>query len=112
MHELSICESIARAALKHADGRRIDVINVRIGQLRQVIPETLSYCWSVVCYETELEGSRLQIESVPAQVRCQQCDVTAVISEPVMLCPRCGGTGVELVSGEEFLITTIELTEV
>ncbi len=112
MHELSICESIARAALKHADGRRIDVINVRIGQLRQVIPETLTYCWSVVCYETELDGSRLQVESVPAQVRCQQCDTIEAISMPVMLCPRCGGSGVELVSGEEFLITTIELAEV
>jgi len=48
MHELSLCEAIAGVVKNHADGRHVDVVRVRIGALRQVVPESLSFCWSPV----------------------------------------------------------------
>lgn len=111
MHELSICRSIAAIVVKHAGDRPIRTVNVQIGQLRQIVPDTLVYCWSLVSQDTALAGSRLAVDSVPARIRCGDCDETETITAPIMVCSRCGGHRVEIVSGEEFLITSLDLAE-
>jgi len=110
VHELSICGSIADIVTRRAAGRAVKVINVRVGQLRQVVPDTLVYCWELVSADTPLAGSRISIEAVPARIRCRSCDqVTDVGAIPVFACAGCGGFDAEVVSGEEFLITSLEL---
>ena len=112
MHELSICSSIADIARRRADGRAVSVINVRVGQLRQIVPDTLVYCWSLISEETPLAGSRIVVESVPARIRCRSCERTADVGDlPVFACAGCGGIDVEVVAGEEFLITSLELAD-
>jgi hydrogenase nickel incorporation protein HypA/HybF len=112
MHELSICSSIADIARRRADGRAISVINVRVGQLRQIVPDTLVYCWSLVSEETTLAGSRIVVESVAARIRCRSCERTADVGDlPVFACAGCGGIDVQVVAGEEFLITSLELAD-
>jgi hydrogenase nickel incorporation protein HypA/HybF len=112
VHELSICGSIADIVTRHAAGRPVKVINVRVGQLRQIVPDTLVYCWELVSAQTPLAGSRISVESVPARLRCRTCgDVTDVGAVPVFACGACGGIDTEVVSGEEFLITSLELEE-
>jgi hydrogenase nickel incorporation protein HypA/HybF len=112
VHELSICSSIADIATRHAAGRTVTVINVRIGQLRQIVPDTLVYCWGLVSADTTLDGSRISVESVPARIRCRSCErVTDVGELPVFACGGCGGVDVEIASGEEFLVTSMELAE-
>lgn len=112
MHELSICRSIVGIVRKHAGDRPVQTVNLQVGQLRQIVPDTLVYCWSLVCEATDLEGSSLQVESIPARIRCTDCDHIETITLPIMVCPQCGGHQVEVVSGEEFLITSLELAEV
>jgi hydrogenase nickel incorporation protein HypA/HybF len=110
MHELSICGSIADIVIQHAAGRTVKVINVRAGQLRQILPDTLVYCWELVSADTPLAGSRISVEVVPARIRCRSCGhVTDVGAVPVFSCGGCGGCDVAVVSGEEFLITSLEL---
>lgn len=110
VHELSICSSIADIVTRHAAGRTVQVINVRAGQLRQIVPDTLVYCWGLVSAGTPLAGSRISIEPVPARIRCRDCgQVTDVGEVPVFACGGCGGFAVEVVSGEEFLVTSLEL---
>ena len=67
MHELSICGSIADIVTRRAAGRSVKVINVRVGQLRQIVPDTLVYCWELVSADTSLAGSRISVESVPGR---------------------------------------------
>ena len=110
MHELSVCGAIADIAARHAAGRSVKVINVRVGQLRQVVPDTLAYCWELVSAETALAGSRISVESVPARIKCRACGrVTDVGAVPVFACGGCVGFDAEVVSGEEFLVTSLEL---
>ena len=112
MHELSICASIADIVTRRAAGRPVGVINVRVGQLRQIVPDTLVYCWGLLCEETSLAGSRIIVETVPARIRCRSCERTADVGDlPVFACAGCGGIDVEIVAGEEFLITSLELAD-
>lgn len=113
MHELSICGSIAEIVTRRAGGRPVDTIHIRVGQLRQVVPDTLVYCWSVLSADTALDGSRLRIENVRARVKCRRCaDLSDLGDYPIMLCAACDSADVEVVAGEEFLVTALELAEV
>lgn len=110
MHELSICRAITDIVGRHADGAAVRTVRLRVGELRQIVPDTLTYCWGLVTEGSELASATLEIERVPAAVRCRACDHEHVLTAPVFTCPRCGGD-VTIVSGAEFLITSLELAE-
>lgn len=112
MHELAICGSIAEIVKRRAADRPVSVIYLRIGRLRQVVPETLVYCWDLVSADTELDGAALEVEDVPARIVCKTCGATTVLNElPLFVCSACGGVDSDVVSGEELLITAIDLVE-
>lgn len=111
MHELSICRSIVDIVSRHAAGREVRAVHLQVGQLRQIVPDTLVYCWGLMNADSPLAGSTLQVESIPAALRCRACAASTTITAPVLVCGSCSGTDVEIVSGEEFLITTLDLAE-
>lgn len=111
MHELALCDSIARAVAAHAGDRRVDSVQLRIGALRQVVPDTLSYCWSVVSRGPQLDGSTLNIEFVPGQVECTDCGARTTLDRFCVGCAVCGGTATRVVAGEELLIMSIDIAE-
>jgi len=61
VHELSLCQAIAGVVRPYAEGRRVDVVRGQVGALRQVVPDSLSFCWTIVreqprtCPRAELE---------------------------------------------------------
>ena len=71
MHELSVSSAVVDTVLKHAAGRRVTVVSLRVGHLRQVVPDTLVYCWELVSADTPLDGSRISVEFVPARIKCR-----------------------------------------
>jgi hydrogenase nickel incorporation protein HypA/HybF len=112
VHELSICNSVAGIVRKHAAGREVRTVNIRIGAMRQIVPDTLVYCWSLVTESSELEDTELRVERIPAKIRCTCCGREQVLDAPAMVCESCPGCTVDLVEGDEFLITSLELAEV
>lgn len=113
MHELSICGAIAGIVSQRAGDRRVETIHVQVGQLRQIVPDTLVYCWGMVTADTPLDGSRIAVENIPARIACRRCLSTYEVGDhPVFVCSACSGADVEVVSGEEFLITSLDVVEV
>jgi len=97
---------------RRAAGREVRTVHVRIGQLRQIVPDTLAYCWELLCADTALAGSRLEVESIRASIRCRACGRTAEIGDlPIFVCGGCASSDVEVLSGEEFVITALDLAE-
>jgi hydrogenase nickel incorporation protein HypA/HybF len=111
MHELSLSSAVVATTVKHADGRRVSVINLRIGRLRQVVPETLQFYFGFVSRETVCEGARLELEVIDARLRCRPCGTEWAIEIPAFRCPTCGGSEVEVASGDEFEVESIEVEE-
>ncbi|HVW34570.1 MAG TPA: hydrogenase maturation nickel metallochaperone HypA [Acidimicrobiia bacterium] len=112
MHELSLCEAIAGAVNRHAGGQPVTRVLVRIGHLRQVVPDALTFSWQMLCTGTDLEGSVLEVESVPATVACRACGAETTLDMPIVACGQCFSRDVELLSGEEFAVVSLELAEV
>lgn len=112
MHELSICNAIAGIVTQRAGPRRVQTVHLQVGQLRQIVPDTLTYCWTLITADTALDGSRIAVESIPAAIACTACGASMEMGDrPSFACASCRGTDVRVVSGEEFLITSLDLAE-
>ena len=111
MHELSLSTAIVNTVAKHADGRRVTVVSLRVGRLRQVVPDTLEFYFQFVARDSVCEGARLEQEVVPARLRCRGCGHTWEIEIPAFRCPGCGSSQVDVASGDEFEVESIEVEE-
>ena len=109
MHELSIAGAVVDTALRHAEDRRVLVVTLRVGEMRQVIPDSLAFYFEIVARDTLVEGARLEQIVVPARMRCGEC---AGEWEPELMfrCPECGGAG-EVLAGDELEVDSIEVEE-
>jgi hydrogenase nickel incorporation protein HypA/HybF len=112
VHELSLSSAIVATVVKHADGRRVTAINLKLGRLRQVIPDSLEFYFEFVSRGTVCQGAQLEQELVPAALRCERCQRQWEIEVPAFRCPFCGGGEVAVQSGEEFQVDSIEVEEV
>ena len=110
MHELSICTSLAAIVTEHADGRAVERVHLDIGHLRQVVPDTLHYLWGLVVTDTPLAGSVLEIDHIPVVLECRVCGASTTVAQAVFRC-SCGSTEVDVIRGQELLVTSLELTE-
>jgi hydrogenase nickel incorporation protein HypA/HybF len=111
MHELSIAGAIVDVATRHAEGRRVVRVEVKVGHLRQVVPDSLSFAFGLVAQGTALDGAELAIVHVPAAGRCRDCGAESVMEDLPLRCARCGGLDVDVLAGEELLVEALELEE-
>ena len=112
MHELSLSGAIVNTVVKHAGDRRVTVVSLRVGRLRQVVPDTLEFYFGFVAQGTVCEGARLEQELIAARLRCELCAREWEIDAPLFRCPTCGGSAVTVVAGEEFEVESIHVEEV
>ena len=114
MHELSIASAILDAVSKEMEkrlGARVSNVGVRIGALSGVDPDALSFGFSVLVQETDLEPLALEIESVPRRQRCPACDITFDVKEEGLACPKCARPETVLAGGDELDIAYLEVEE-
>lgn len=111
MHELSIAESVVEIASRHARGRRVRRVEMKVGHLRQVVPAALEFGFELVSRGTPVEGAELAIEGVPAAGDCRVCGRRSVMGSLPLRCAGCGAIDVELVAGEELQVELLELED-
>ena len=112
MHELSLCNAIRGVVDRAAEGRPVDTVHLQVGKFRQVVPETLCYCWGIVTEASPLAGSTLSIDHVDIRLKCAACTVETTPQGPLALvCVNCGSGDVSMLTGEEFLVTSLDLKE-
>jgi hydrogenase nickel incorporation protein HypA/HybF len=110
MHELAIAESIVHIAGDHARGQRVTAVYVRVGHLRQVVPDALAFAFALVSEGTPVADARLELEEVPIVVACRACGgAEHGLDGFPLACPVCGGFDVTVVSGEELQVDSLEL---
>jgi hydrogenase nickel incorporation protein HypA/HybF len=111
VHELSLADAIVRIATAHAAGRPIARVEIRVGHLRQVVPDALTFAFRLVAQGTTAEGAELVLEEVPAAGRCRGCGSDSELDAFPLRCGVCGGLDLEVVRGEELLVDALELNE-
>ncbi|MBT2533876.1 hydrogenase maturation nickel metallochaperone HypA [Arthrobacter sp. ISL-48] len=108
MHELSIVQSLIDAVLDRTGGQAVTGVNLRIGPLSGVLPDALRFCFDVVSAGTTLAGARLEIDEPQGRGRCRTCGNAFLLPDMFLLCP-CGSADVEVVSGRELMLMSVEV---
>lgn len=112
MHELSVCQALLRQlediAREHKPARITQVV-VQIGPLSGVEPELLRQAYSIASAGTVADHAELIFETQPIRVHCNSCGATTDASLNRLLCGACGDYHTALESGDELLLSHVEL---
>ncbi len=122
MHELSVSSAIVDTAIRHARGRRVTAVHIRVGALRQVVEASLSFYFGVVSRGTLCEDAYLDVTGVAALMHCRACGNEwdpapdplhdeGMLVLPQFRCPACDEAGAEVVAGDELLVDSIDVEE-
>jgi hydrogenase nickel incorporation protein HypA/HybF len=80
-----------------------------IGALSGIEPDLLAHAFSIARAGTLAEEAVLEIDHLPARVRCRRCGAESETEPNALICPACGNWQVEVIGGEEMLLSSLEL---
>jgi len=114
MHELSIALDIidfVRSEVVKRQLHNLSAVGVRIGALSAVDPESLRFGFTAACRGTELETVQLNIEWVPARIKCRSCGRENTTDQPEFICSACKSGNVEIALGYELEVAYLEAND-
>jgi hydrogenase nickel incorporation protein HypA/HybF len=115
MHEMGIAMEIvdiAKASIpQDMQDARVIRVNLQVGRLSAIVPDSLRFCFDLVIKDTPLEGAELSIEEVPVVARCKDCQAEWTVTEPVFTCKACQSGAIDMLSGRELDIKSIEIED-
>lgn len=111
MHELAIAGHVVDIAVRHADGRKVTKVYLKVGHLRQIVPSALTFSFDLVAQGTLAEGADLILDEIPATGRCRDCGTESTLRAFPFQCSSCGGMSLEITQGEELYVESLEMEE-
>jgi len=114
MHEIGLMQNVLEMSFERANAhqaKRIDAINLRIGTLAGVVPEALEFAFACMRKGTLAESARLNIEQVPVVCWCRKCKSEFSPENGFSLCPECGLNDIEMRSGLEMNLVSVEVSD-
>ena len=113
MHELGVASEVLEIALSEADRRaakKVTSIRLRVGVLRAIEPENLSFLFEHLARGTLADGADLSIQEDPVRIECDSCGVSEVRSL-VWECPRCRGARISLTGGDSLEVLSLDIDD-
>ena len=115
MHEmgiaLEIIEIVKSSIPRDMAGARVQRVHLKIGKLSAIVADSLRFCFEIAAKDTALAGAELAIEEIPVVARCKDCRFVWTIEGPAFSCEQCQSGAIELLSGRELDIHSIEITD-
>lgn len=112
MHELAVCQGLMREVervVRSAGAGRVLSVTLRVGPLSGVEPQLLESAFPLASAGTAAAGSSLIIERAAVHVRCERCGGESEVPCSQLICAYCGNWRVQVLSGDELLLTRVEL---
>lgn len=113
MHELSVCQALVQQleGVSAANGGgAVELVRLRIGPLSGIEATLLRHAFPLASAGTVAEGAELVIEAAVIVVQCNMCGARTQAAPNRMLCGACDSFKVRMVSGDEMLLESVELT--
>jgi hydrogenase nickel incorporation protein HypA/HybF len=108
MHELAITQTVVDTISERFGDTRVLAVRLEIGKLSGVLPDAVRFCFDLVTEGTTVAGARLDIDEPAGRAACRTCGGEFDIAQPILLCP-CGSADVEVISGGELRIFSVEV---
>jgi hydrogenase nickel incorporation protein HypA/HybF len=114
MHELAVTESILSIARTQAEkypAARVTAIHLVLGSLSSLVDDSITFYWEIINRDTPCEGATLIFHRLPAKLVCMDCMTEYEVEAGITTCPACSSVKVKILSGNEFRVDSIEITE-
>lgn len=111
MHEAGIAQEILDVLNETASRHgllKVSGVRLRIGAMRQIVPEALQFAFDALGRGTIAAGARITIEEVAVRCRCRSCDSEFAVVDYDFFCPVCNGIEVTVIEGRELFIDSVE----
>ena len=114
MHEYSIVEGVLDSvipAAEKAGADRIVCVRLRVGDMTEVVQESLDFMWGICCEQRGpmVEGCRPEVEYVYPRSACLKCGHEFEHDRFHLKCPECGSASTMLLSGRELEIASMDV---
>jgi len=112
MHEFSITQSMLSLALEKANeakASKITQINLVVGELSGIVDECVKFYFEFLSKDTIASGASLSFERTSTRLRCRNCEAVFPPRNHDWSCPDCQEAKVEIISGRECHIESIEV---
>ncbi len=111
MHEGHFTEQIIEAVineLKKYPGREVQSVNVKVGEVYHLVPDSVLMHYELITKGTSLQGAKLNLIEEPMQVACLQCGKQGPVEDHHLpLCSFCHSRQVKPVAGDKVTIEQI-----
>ncbi len=110
MHEIGVLLEVVKTVERFAQENEVEKIAtlvLQIGELSSMIPKYMKTLYPAAIEDTILAGSELEIEILPANALCKDCEKVFRLMEQNGICPKCLTKNWEMLSGKEFYIKEI-----
>lgn len=112
MHELSVCQGLLGEVARIAAANRairVTRISVAVGPLSGVEAQLLERAFTIARAGTIAADAVLDAATTEVRVWCAACVLETAAATNRLVCARCGDWHVELRSGDQLLLTSVEL---
>lgn len=112
MHELSVAIGIVRIAEEEtarALAKKVELIELEIGDLAGIELDSLDYVWSAAVKGTVLENAKKTVHRVAGKGVCIDCNYEFSMQQYYDACPKCQSFLKNIVSGKELRVKALEV---
>ena len=112
MHELAVTKGLLKICLEEGEKhkiKKIRKINIKVGELTDLLPACIEYYFNIVSKDTIVENTKINVENIPVEIKCNECGYSGVLGKNNYVCPKCKGIVYEITKGKEFYLDTMEV---
>ncbi|GAB1266459.1 hydrogenase maturation nickel metallochaperone HypA [Aurantivibrio infirmus] len=114
MHEASLAEElieIINATARREHFKHVKKVELEIGELSCVDPESLRFAIEALIYDSVLDLATINISQIPGRLQCLHCKKEFEGNSVHTACPYCQQFGTRIVGGDDMQLTELEIYE-
>jgi hydrogenase nickel incorporation protein HypA/HybF len=111
MHEFGITKALVDLCNAEAEKNKLTKIykiHLKVGKFTGFSPDSISFYFEHLKTDTKCQDADIIFDEVPIRIKCTSCGHENTIEEPILVCPDCGKMTIEVISGREFFVASIE----
>jgi len=112
MHELTITQNmldVVTEQAQEAGAKEVKKITLVIGEMSGFVEECVQFYFDFISKGTIAEGAALSFKMIPATAKCRGCGKLFELKEFDWTCPYCQSNNMEITSGKELFVESIEV---
>lgn len=114
MHEMGITQGVLSAVIEaseRAGATRINRVRLTVGELTDVVPDSLQFAWECLTPGTFAEGAVLEIRETAGRSVCMECGTEFAHDKFDRRCPSpdCGSFMTKVIGGDELTTDDVDV---